>query len=63
MSGNFWDSQRTNCPDGLRNVLLLLRPQVSEKAGKMRIYTHLHFFLQFICHERQRGCVRLDTGS
>jgi len=24
---------------------------VSEKAGKNRIYTHLHFFLQFIYNE------------
>jgi hypothetical protein len=32
----------------------------SEKAGKSRIYTHLHFFLQSIYNDWQRGCVCLD---
>jgi hypothetical protein len=32
---------------------------VIEKAGKSRIYTHLHFFLQLFYKERLRGFVRL----
>jgi hypothetical protein len=35
----------------------------SEKTRKNRIYTHLHFFLQFIYNERQRGSVGLPIRT
>jgi hypothetical protein len=44
------------------NFLILSRT-VYLQAFKNKIYTPLHFFLQFIYNARQRGCVRLDMGS